>query len=74
MWTYQEANPWQTTADQGRILPDGETLELSKNVVIIQVDDVGKPANGSTPSFLLSTLPKTMQTRTSQFALQSWPT
>ena len=39
LWTYQEGNalPWHTTARNGRILPDGETVELIRNVVMIQV-------------------------------------
>lgn len=53
LWTYKkDKNPWQTTADEGRILPDGETLELFKNVVIIQVDDVGKPEQRLDTEFL----------------------
>ncbi len=54
MWTYKEdgSNPWQTTADRGRILPDGTTLELSDNVVITQIDEMGKPAQRVDTEFL----------------------
>lgn len=53
MWSYKkDKSPWQTTADRGRILPDGETLELSKNVVIVQVDDANKPTQRVDTEFL----------------------
>ena len=44
LWTYSEDDqPWNTTSDTGRILPDGETVELIDNVVMIQMDGQGKP-------------------------------
>lgn len=53
MWTYRkDKNPWQTMADKGRILPDGETLELSKHVVIIQIDETDKPVQRLDTEFL----------------------
>ncbi|OQX37443.1 MAG: LPS export ABC transporter periplasmic protein LptC [Oceanospirillales bacterium LUC14_002_19_P2] len=39
LWSYSEnAAPWHTVADTGRILPDGETVELKKNVVMTQME------------------------------------
>ncbi|WP_281646650.1 LPS export ABC transporter periplasmic protein LptC [Parendozoicomonas sp. Alg238-R29] len=49
MWSYNGdpektgKQPWHTTSDNGRILPDGETVELFDNVVMIQPDAQGNP-------------------------------
>ncbi len=41
--TFQEnSEPWHTTSDHGQILPDGETVELIDNVVMIQHSEDGK--------------------------------
>ena len=43
LWTYEkDRQPWHTTADNGRILPDGETIELINNVVMRQKDENGE--------------------------------
>lgn len=38
LWNYsKKASVWHTVADTGRILPDRETIELKKNVIMIQM-------------------------------------
>lgn len=44
--------PWHTTSDNGRILSDGETVELIKNVVMIQNDAQGNPAQRVDTDFM----------------------
>ena len=39
LWNYSGHTPWRTVAGTGRLLPDGETIELKKNVVMTQVED-----------------------------------
>ena len=53
LWTYQEERqPWHTTSHTGRILPDGETVELINNVVMIQADPNGATAQRVDTDFL----------------------
>ena len=53
LWTFDEVNqPWHTVADNGRILPDGETVELIDNVVMIQIDPQGNPEQRIDTDFL----------------------
>ncbi|MTI14841.1 LPS export ABC transporter periplasmic protein LptC [Sansalvadorimonas verongulae] len=44
--------PWHTTADSGRVLPDGETVELIDNVVMVQRDAQGNPAQRVDTDFM----------------------
>ena len=53
LWTFEEGRqPWHTTSDHGRILPDGETVELIDNVIMIQEDEQGNPAQRVDTDFL----------------------
>ncbi|MCL6268891.1 LPS export ABC transporter periplasmic protein LptC [Sansalvadorimonas sp. 2012CJ34-2] len=54
MWSYQEDDilPWHSTAKNGRILPDGETVELIKDVVMIQVAPDGSAEQRIDTDFL----------------------
>ncbi|CAM3794639.1 LPS export ABC transporter periplasmic protein LptC [Parendozoicomonas haliclonae] len=53
LWTFEEdRQPWHTTADNGRILPDGETVELIDNVVMIQQDGNGQSEQRVDTDFL----------------------
>ena len=44
--------PWHTTADNGRVLPDEETVELIDNVVMVQLDAQGNPAQRVDTDFM----------------------
>ncbi len=53
LWNYQEGNqPWHSTARNGRVLPDGETVELIRDVVMIQVATDGSAEQRIDTDFL----------------------
>ena len=54
MWNYQNGDklPWHSTSQNGRILPDGETVELIKDVVMIQVAPDGSAEQRIDTDFL----------------------